>query len=92
VQKWSRKPSLRNKTTGKTFGDIVEQITEQPDVLENVITCDEMWIFQHDTGMKKQSMRWKTTTSPRMKKSNNEQLESEGNNDCFLRHQRRNHD
>jgi hypothetical protein len=26
--------------------DIMERITEQLDVLENVITCDETWIFQ----------------------------------------------
>jgi hypothetical protein len=32
--------------------DIMERITEQPDVLENVITCDETWIFQYDPEMK----------------------------------------
>jgi ABC-type xylose transport system substrate-binding protein len=28
--------------------DIMERITEQPDVLENIITCNETWIFQYD--------------------------------------------
>jgi hypothetical protein len=47
----------------------MEGITEQLDVLENVITCDETWIFQYDPQMKWQSMHWKTPTSPRMKKA-----------------------
>jgi hypothetical protein len=43
VQKWSRKTSLRNKKDNRQniSSDIMERITEQPDVLENVITCDE---------------------------------------------------
>jgi hypothetical protein len=49
--------------------DIMERVTEQLDVLENVITCDETWIFQYNPEMKRQSMPWKTPTSPRMKKS-----------------------
>jgi hypothetical protein len=75
--------------------DIMERITEQPDVLENITTCDETWIFQYDPEMKRQSMHWKTPTSPRMEKartSKSKVNESEGNDDRFLRHQRRNHD
>jgi hypothetical protein len=37
--------------------DIMERITEQPDVLENIFTCDETWIFQYDPETKRQSMR-----------------------------------
>jgi hypothetical protein len=103
----------------------MERITEQPGVLENVITCDETWIFQYDPQTKRQLMHWKTPTSlKKLKKLNsaalvrkrtipikqlplvgevsanlteneiskNEQVESEGNDDHFLRHQRRNHD
>jgi ABC-type xylose transport system substrate-binding protein len=51
-----------------TCSDIMEQITEQPDVLENVITCDETRIFQYNLETKRQLMHWKTPTSPRMKK------------------------
>jgi hypothetical protein len=47
----------------------MEQITEQLDVLENVITCGETWIFQYDPEMRMQSMHWKTPTSPRMEKA-----------------------
>jgi hypothetical protein len=71
----------------------MERITEQPYVLENVITRDEMWIFQYNSETKRQSMNWKTPTSPRMKKKKkNEQVKSEGNDDHFLQHQRHNHD
>jgi predicted nucleotidyltransferase len=49
--------------------DITERITEQPDVLEKVITCNETWIFQYDPAIKTQSMHWKTLTSLRMKKA-----------------------
>jgi hypothetical protein len=53
----------------KVIADIMERITEQPDVLENVVTCDETWIIQYDPETKKQSMYWKEPTSPRMKKA-----------------------
>jgi hypothetical protein len=47
----------------------MEGIIEQLDVLENVITCDETWIFQYDPETKRQLSHWKTPTSPRMKKA-----------------------
>jgi hypothetical protein len=37
-------------------------------------------------------MQWKTATSPRTKKSKNEQVESDGNDDRFFQYRRRNHD
>jgi hypothetical protein len=49
--------------------DILQMINEQPNLLENVITCDEPWIFQYDSETKRQSMYWKTPTSPRIKKA-----------------------
>jgi predicted nucleotidyltransferase len=58
------------KDNWKNFcSDIMEWITEQLDVLQNVITCEEMWIFQYNLETKRQSMHWKTPTSPRMKKA-----------------------
>jgi hypothetical protein len=36
--------------------DIMERITEQLDVLENVFTYDETWIFQYDPETVRQSM------------------------------------
>jgi hypothetical protein len=43
--------------------DIIELITKQPDVLGNVVTCDEMWIFQYDPETR-QSTHWNTPTLP----------------------------
>ena len=36
--------------------DILQEITQKPDLLENVITCNETWIFQYDLETKRQSM------------------------------------
>jgi hypothetical protein len=47
----------------------MKRIIEQPDVLENVITCDEKLIFQCDPETKIQSAHLKTPTSTRMKKA-----------------------
>ena len=49
--------------------DILQQIYADPDLLKKVVTCDETWIFQYDPETKRQSMHWKTPSSPRMKKS-----------------------
>lgn len=49
--------------------DIMDRLKEQPDLLTNVVTCDETWIFQYDPETKRQSMHWKTPASPRMKKA-----------------------
>jgi hypothetical protein len=49
--------------------NIMERFREQPEVLENVITCDETCIFQYDPEKKRQSMHWKTPNSLRMKKA-----------------------
>lgn len=37
--------------------------------MENIISCDETWIFQYDVEIKRQSMHQKTATSPRIKKA-----------------------
>ena len=49
--------------------DILEHTKADRNVLENFITCDEIWIFQYDLEMKWQSMDWKTSTSQRLKKA-----------------------
>jgi hypothetical protein len=69
----------------------MERITEQPDMLENVITCDETWIFQYDPETKIIDAL-EDTHFIENEKSKNKQVESESNDDCFLRCQRRNHD
>jgi hypothetical protein len=60
-------------------------------VLENVITCDETWIFQYDPEKKKEAIdTLEDTHFTKNEKSMNDQVECEGNGDRFLQHQRRN--
>ena len=49
--------------------DTLENIENDPNLLQNVITCDETWIFQYDPETKRQSMHWKSPESPRKKKA-----------------------
>ena len=37
--------------------------------LNNVVTCDEGWVFTYDPESKRQSAPWKQETSPRSKKA-----------------------
>ena len=37
--------------------------------MESVITCDETWIFTYDPETKRQSMQWKSPSSPRPTKA-----------------------
>ncbi|XP_029341252.1 uncharacterized protein LOC115033209 [Acyrthosiphon pisum] len=49
--------------------DTLKIIKDDPSFINNIITCDETWIFTYDPETKRQSMHWKTPTSPRMKKA-----------------------
>ena len=49
--------------------DILQNIENEPNFLENVITCNESWFFQYDPESERQSMHWKSTSSPRQKKA-----------------------
>jgi len=49
--------------------DIFQNSENDPNILENVITCDESWFFQCDPESKCQSMHWKSPSSPRQKKA-----------------------
>jgi hypothetical protein len=49
--------------------NVLEKTEEDPDFLNSVVTCDETWPFQYDPETKRQSMQWKTTHSPRPKKT-----------------------
>ncbi|GFV07710.1 putative mariner transposase [Trichonephila clavipes] len=44
--------------------DILYAIKNDPNLLEKVITCDEFWFITYDPETKRQSMHWKTPTSP----------------------------
>jgi len=47
--------------------DTFENIENDPDFFQNVITCDETWVFQYDPETKRQSMHWKSPQTPRKK-------------------------
>jgi len=49
--------------------DLLQRIENEPDLLNLIITCDETWIFMYDLETKRQSMQWKSTSSPRPKKA-----------------------
>lgn len=49
--------------------DLLERIDGEPSFLKSVITADETWIFTYDPETKRQSMHWKTPSSPRAKKA-----------------------
>ena len=48
---------------------ILEKINNDPDILRQIITVDETWVFQYDPETKRQSIQWKTPESPRFKKA-----------------------
>ena len=49
--------------------DILEELETEPNLLGSVITGDESWIFEYDQETKRQSLQWKSPTSPRPKKA-----------------------
>ncbi|GFV99942.1 mariner Mos1 transposase [Trichonephila clavipes] len=62
--------TFEQQATRKSFcTDILAAIKNDPNLLEKVIICDESWFFTYDPETKRQSMQWKTPTSPRAKKA-----------------------
>ena len=49
--------------------DILKQLEITPDLLSRVVTDDESWIFKYDPLTKRQSLEWKSASSPRPKKA-----------------------
>ena len=49
--------------------DILEELETEPNLLGRVITSGESWIFEYDPETKRQSLQWKSPTSPRPKKA-----------------------
>jgi len=68
------------------FG-LLQRIENEPDLLNSIITCDETWVFTYDPETKRQSMQWKSTSSPRTSplppKSGLESFEVLGHVDSF---------
>ena len=55
---------------------LLERIQSDRNFLKNVITSDEIWIFEYDPETKRQSKEWHTSASPRPKKSEKEQIKN----------------
>ena len=48
---------------------MLEKVKDDLDILRQIITGDETWVFQFDFETKRQRMQWKTAKSPRPKKA-----------------------
>lgn len=46
---------------------IFEKLQHDREIVEKIIICDETWISQYDTKIKRQFMQWKTAVSLRIK-------------------------
>ncbi|KAL4083729.1 hypothetical protein QTP88_029045 [Uroleucon formosanum] len=75
IKKVCAKMVPKNLTIDQKFNrkeicsDTLKIIKDDPSFINNIITCDETWIFTYDPETKRQSMHWRTPTSPRMKKA-----------------------
>ena len=49
--------------------DLLQRIENEPDLLNSIITYDETCEFTCGPETKRQSMQWKSTSSPRPKKA-----------------------
>lgn len=49
-------------------GDFIDLCDSDPSLLQSIVTGDETWCLQLDPLTKRQSMEWRSTTSPRTKK------------------------
>ena len=64
--------------------DILEQLETEPNLQKRVVTGDESWIFEYDPLAKRQSRKWKSALSPRLKKTEGVQVQNQGDADSFF--------
>jgi len=48
--------------------ELMQSVDKQPKFLEAIVTGDETWCFQYDPECKRQSMEWRSKSSPRQQK------------------------
>ena len=63
--------------------DISEQLETEPNLLKRVVTGNESWISEYDPLIKRQSLEWKSTLSPRPKKARVFKSKNQGDADHF---------
>jgi len=49
--------------------NLLQRIENEPDLLNLIITYDETWVFMYDLETKRQSVQWKSASSPRPKRT-----------------------
>ena len=62
-------PDEQKERRKKLCLDLLHRTENEPDLLNSIITCDGTWVFAYDPETKRQSMQWKSTSSPRPKKA-----------------------
>ena len=60
----------------ETSGDLISMCDQDPLLLENIITGYETWFYQFDPELKRQSMAWRSPTSPRPKKESSTKIQA----------------
>ena len=63
--------------------ELKNQIESDPNFLSEIITGDEVWCYGYDPETKQASSQWKTSTSPRPKKSKTSEFKCV--DQCFSR-------
>jgi len=63
---------------------LLEQIQRDRNFLKNVITGDEIWIFEYDPETKRQSKEWHRSASPRPKKARRSKSKIKSMLICFF--------
>jgi transposase len=53
----------------ETSGDFITMCDQNPSFLRSIVTGDETWCYQYDPQSKRQSMEWRSPSSPRPKNS-----------------------
>jgi hypothetical protein len=65
--------------------ELKNQTESDPNILSKVIMGDESWCYGYDPETKQASSQWKTSTSPRPKKSKASEVKCENDAHCFFR-------
>jgi hypothetical protein len=68
--------------------DLWQQAEADNNHIQLIIMEDETWVYGYDVEPQQQSLKWKSKSSSRLKKSVTEQIKSEDNAHCFFRQSR----
>uniref|UniRef100_A0A8B9TX61 Transposase n=1 Tax=Anas zonorhyncha TaxID=75864 RepID=A0A8B9TX61_9AVES len=63
---------------------LLHHVNEEPDFLDDVVTGDEMWVFEYDPESKRQNTEWHTPASPRPKRARMSKSKQKSMLVCFF--------